>query len=121
MRQRHFPRCEDEVSATPFASAEEAWFWFVRCHRIRREGGTFRHAATSALQRPCDPDDIYRAVVRTVREGFLHSAHLTALGTFGLLGRPPDPRREDEENAARLWTEALDALSYVLRKKGILA
>ena len=120
LRRRYVPRLEEEKSATPFASAEEAWFWFVRCQRIRREGGTFRHASTASLERPCDPDDIYRATIRLVSEKILHRQHLTVLGTFGLLGRPPDPRQDDEDSAARLWQEALESLAGVLRSKHII-
>ena len=105
---------------TPFASAEEAWFWFVRCQCIRREGGRFSRASTASLERPCDPDDIYRAAIRLVNEKILHRQHLTVLGTFGLLGRPPDPRQDDEDSAARLWQEALEGLAGVLRSKHII-
>ena len=108
------------MSATPFASAEEAWFWFVRCQCIRREGGRFARASTASLERPCDPDDIYRAAIRLVNENVLHRQHLTVLGTFGLLGRPPDPRHDDEDSAARLWQEALEGLAGVLRSKHII-
>ena len=121
MRRRYYPRLEEKTAANPFASAEEAWFWFVRCQRIRREGGTFRRVFAASLERPCDPDDIYRAVIRMVNEGILHREHLTILGTFGLLGRPPDPRQDDEEHAARLWQEAMESLVSVLRIKGIIA
>jgi hypothetical protein len=121
VRRRYDPWLEEETSATPFASAEEAWFWFVRCQRIRREGGTFRRISTASLMRPCDPDDIYKAVIRMVNEGVLHHEHLKILGTFGLLERPPDPRQEDEERAARLWQEALTSLARGLTAKGIIA
>lgn len=46
--------------------------------------------------------------------------HLAALGRYGWRERPPDPRRREEERPARLWDEALDRLSTVLRKKGIV-
>lgn len=121
MHRRYCPSLEDKASATPFLSAEEAWFWFVRCQRIRREGGTFRRAANAGIERPCDPDDIYRAAVRMGNEGTLQREHLTILGTFGLLGRPPDPRQDDEERAARLWQEAMQSLAVALQAKGIVA
>ena len=120
MRRRYVPRLEEQVRTTPFASAEEAWFWFVRCQCIRREGGRFSRASTASLERPCDPDDIYRAAIRLVNEKILHRRHLTVLGTFGLLGRPPDPRQDDEDSAARLWQEALERLAGVLRSKHIV-
>lgn len=121
MRRRYHPSPEETTSATPFRSAEEAWFWFVRCQRIRREGGTFRRVANASIERPCDPDDIYRAVIRMENERILQREHLTVLGTFGLLGRPPDPRQDDQERAARLWQEAMRHLGAALRAKGIVA
>ena len=121
MRTRYVPRLEEQTpTTTPFASAEEAWFWFVRCQCIRREGGTFRRASPASLERPCDPDDIYRAAIRLVNGNILHRQHLRVLGTFGLLGRPPDPRQDDESSAARLWQEALESLADILRSKRIV-
>ena len=55
-----------------------------------------------------------------MNEKILHRQHLTVLGTFGLLGRPPDPRQDDEDRAARLWQEALESLAGVLRSKHIV-
>lgn len=121
MRRRYPPPLEEKASATPFRNAEEAWFWFVRCQRIRREGATFRRVANASIERPCDPDDIYRVVIRMQNKGILQREHLTILGTFGLLGRPPDPRQDDEERAARLWQEAMQNLTGVLQVKGIVA
>jgi hypothetical protein len=120
VRRRYDSRMEEKAPATPFESAEEAWFWFVRCQRMRREGGTFRRVSTASLQRPCDPDDIYRVVIRMMNEGILQREHLTILGTFGLLERPPDPRQDDEERAARVWQEAIESLAHTLRAKGII-
>ena len=115
-----FRFCDDanDLPLAPFASAEEAWFWFVRCQQVRRDGARFCDGGN--VQRPCDPDDIYVAAMALQRRGFLKVSHLTVLGRFGLLGHPPDVRCHDEHNAARLWDEALDRLSTVLRKKGII-
>lgn len=104
--------------ASPFASAEEAWFWFIRCQEVRREG--VRLESSGGRTRPCDPDDIYRAVVALARGRTLNSHHLATLAQFGLRNTPPDPRRREEEAAARLWDEALDRLTTVLRRKGIV-
>jgi hypothetical protein len=60
--------------------------------------------------------------VNLKRVGRLGVRHLAVLGHFGVLGRPPDPRcREEEEEAARLWEQAIDRLTTVLRAKGIVA
>jgi hypothetical protein len=105
-------------AASPFRSAEEAWFWFVRCQVVRRDGARF--AASSGLFRPCDPDDVYLAITTLKRQRVLTSLHLETLGRFGLLGRPPDSRCREQERAARLWDEALDRLTTPLREKGIV-
>ena len=115
---RSFARSQQVSSATAFASAEEAWFWFVRCQQVRRDGARF--ADGGGLQRPCDPDDIYVAAATLHRRGILSRLHMSVLGTFGLRGHPPDARRREEQGSARLWDEALDRLSSVLRKKGIV-
>jgi hypothetical protein len=120
LRWHYVPGPEEKVSATPFESAEEAWFWFVRCHQVRREGAQLAQGM-GQFTRPCDADDIYRAVMALARRGILAGTHLAVLGKFGLEGRPPDVRRSDEATAARLWDEALDRLTTILRCKGIVA
>lgn len=118
-RTRFTPRSYYDVPYTPFANAEEAWFWFVRCHRARQDGARFE-SIPGAKVRPCDPDDLYRAVSSLSRRRKLTSEHLKVLGAYGLCERPPDPRRREEERPARLWNEALDKLSTVLKNKGII-
>lgn len=119
-RPRFVPRPASQAPSLPFDNAEEAWFWFMRCQRARRDGAAFRDSA-GILQRPCDPDDIYRAVVALRRQGVLSVAHLAALARFGIADRAPDPRRDDESTPARWWEEALERLATVLRSKGIVA
>ncbi|MFO1129307.1 MAG: hypothetical protein U1E66_12845 [Rhodospirillales bacterium] len=106
------------LPGAPFDNAEQAWFWFVRCQMVRRDGARF--PATGSLHRPCDPDDIYVAVVALQRRAILHANHLSTLGRYGVRGNPPDPRCREEAAAAKLWNEALDRLTTVLRDKGII-
>lgn len=115
---RHHPRSFPVLPAAPFDSAEEAWFWFVRCQMVRRDGA--RLPPSGSMHRPCDPDDIYVALLALQRRAVLRPAHLETLGRYGVQGRPPDPRRREEAAAARLWDEALDRLTTVLREKGII-
>jgi hypothetical protein len=115
---RYAVRTIAQVPINAFESAEEAWFWFVRCQQVRREGAQL--AGGGMFSRPCDPDDIYRAIMSLRRREVIGSAHLTVLAKFGLIGRPPDPRCADQAQAARLWSEALDRLCTVLRDKGII-
>jgi hypothetical protein len=117
---RYVPKSFADVPGTAFESAEEAWFWFVRCHQVRREGAQLAEGR-GQFARPCDADDIYRAAMTLARQGILVRTHLAVLGKFGLAGRPPDIRRLDEAHAARLWDEALDRLTTILRGKGIVA
>jgi hypothetical protein len=117
---RYAPKSFADFPGTAFGSAEEAWFWFVRCQQVRREGARLTNGQ-GEFERPCDADDIYRAVMALVRRGILAGTHLAVLGKFGLAGRPPDVRTADEATAARLWNEALDRLTTILRGKGIVS
>ncbi len=118
-RARFTPRPYYDVPVNPFINAEEAWFWFIRCQRARHDVARFEPLPGSKV-RPCDPDDLYRAVTGLSRGRKLTPEHLKILGAYGLSERPPDPRRREEERPARLWDEALDKLSTVLKKKGII-
>ena len=118
-RTRFIPRPYYDTPTAPFVDAEEAWFWFMRCQRAREEGARFKETPGS-VTRPCDPDDLYRAVVDLVQRRLIGREHLRVLGVFGFLERPPDPRCREEERPARLWDEALDRLATILRPKGII-
>ena len=106
-RTRFIPRPYYDTPTAPFVNAEEAWFWFMRCQRAREEGAEH-------------PDDLYRAAVGLLRKRQITAEHLRVLAFFGVCERPPDPRCRDEERSARLWDEALDKLTTVLKKKGII-
>lgn len=109
-----------ERKAQPFANAEEAWLWFSRCQLARIEGVRFT-ADSGDVARPCDPDDIYRAVDRLHRRRVLAAGHVTVLGRFGCRLAPPDPWAGDTPGEAMLWAEAMDRLGVLLREKGIVA
>ncbi len=72
------------------------------------------------IVRPCDPDDIYRIAMELVRARILGRHHLKVLAAFGFQERAPDSRLREEDRAWRLWDEALDRMTTVLRKKGIV-
>ncbi len=118
-RCRYIPRKQSLAPSFPFLDAEEAWLWFMRSQRARREGMRMR-ADESQVVRPCDPDDIYRVAMGLAREKRIGRHHLKVLGAFGLLERAPDPRLREENRAWCLWDEALDLMSTVLRRKGIV-
>lgn len=72
----------------------------------------------AASVRPCEPDDIYRAVMALYRLQKLSALHLRTLSQFGLAERTPDPRSREESFSARLWDEAMDQLgAYLIRKR----
>ena len=119
VRRRYIPRLPAERPVKPFRNAEEAWFWFSRCQQVRAEGARLE-SAPGTTARPCDPDDIYRAVPALFRQGGLRRDHLLILATFGSRDRPPDPRCAQETTAAHFWDEALDRLTTVLKSKGII-
>lgn len=116
---QYIPKSDGEIPVSAFDSAEEAWFWYVRCQQVRQEGARLGDGGGN-FSRPCDPDDVYCAAISLSKRGLLSRAHLTTLGTFGLQGRPPDARCRDEAMASRLWDEALDRIGTVLRAKGII-
>jgi hypothetical protein len=119
-RSRVTAGCDTARFQRPFSHAAEAWFWFVHCQRVRREGARLQGGAT-VFRRPCDPDDIYCAIMRLHSRALVTSAHLRVLAAYGLRGSPPDTRCAEERSAARLWDEAIDRLSTPLREKGIIA
>ena len=95
--QRLFPKPLSEREITPFASARQAWFWFVRCQTARFEGARVV-ADAGEVVRPCDPDDVYNAVMRLKQAGTLQDRHLQVIEYFGrfphrnsMLGRVSTP------------------------------
>lgn len=113
------PSFTQQPAAAPFCSAEEAWFWFIRCLRARRDGARFQNSNNGSA-RPCEPDDLYLAVMRLFISRRIGKEHLQVLEAFGLRETPPDPRRQEEQRAARLWDMALDRLETILKSKGIV-
>ncbi|WP_211275881.1 hypothetical protein [Thalassospira mesophila] len=118
-QQRLFPKPLRDGEVTLFASAEQAWFWFVRCQAARIDGARVV-ADAGDVTRPCDPDDIYNAVMRLWRGGVIGQAHLQVLEYYGAVERLPDPRVGEEQRKAVLWREALEVLATVLIRRGIV-
>ena len=104
----------------PFESVEEAWFWFIRCQKLRNEGAQYQ-PSLHTIQRPCDPVDIYCTAKRLHHKKRLNDEHLNVLSMFGLLEYPPDAKNRSEQRAAWVWGEALDRMLGPMRTKGIVA
>ena len=108
-----------EAGGTPFGSAEEAWFWSVQAHEAKAAGARVT-AGRGLVPRPCEPDDVLRAVDRLYRRRLLLRDHLHVLVHYGRRLMPPDPQRHREQRAHTLWTEAFAQLDALLREKGIV-
>lgn len=108
-----------EKDVVAFHSAEEAWFWFIRSERARIEGATL-NSEYSTTTRPCEPDDIYRAVIRLHQKRVIGQHHLKTLARFGWRECPPDARVRQEQRDVQLWDDALDRLTTELKAKGIV-
>jgi len=118
-RIRKGPPTQSVVPEVPFHSAIEAWFWYIRAERLRFNGAKLG-GSTPVMARPCEPDDINRAVMALYRNKTLKREHLKILASFGWAERVPDARVGAEARAATLWDEALARLGVELKIKGII-
>lgn len=107
------------LGATPFESAEEAWFWFIAAQNAKNDGAKFV-AGAGIYQRPCEPLDILKVLDRLHRTRRLHRDHLLVLRHYGRRHMAPDKFRPKEAKAYHLWHEALDRIEEVLVAKGIV-
>lgn len=112
-------RRQGEIRAVPFASAEEAWFWFIQAQAARNDGARFS-MGIGTVPRPCEPTDILKILDRLRRNRRLLMEHLLVLRHYGLRLMPPDPDRVKEFHAHHLWTEALERLEEIFITKGIV-
>jgi len=109
-----------QLPATPFRSAEEAWFWTMAALRARRDGA--RSARNpNAIPRPCEPDDVVKCLDGLYRQRRVDLVHARILRIWGERGSAPNPAWASERCDARLWREALARLEWPLRVKGIVA
>ena len=112
------PIARDRPAGVPFADAAQAWFWTLAALAARRDGTGSGGAGTP---RPCDPDDVIRALDLLYRRGGISLAHAHALRRWGERGIAPVAGVAVERADAELWTEALDRLEGILCLKGIVA
>lgn len=102
----------------PFRTAEEAWFWTIAALTARREGATHR-GGMNKVSRPCEPDDVLKCLDLLYRRGRVDLTHARVLRVWGERQIPPCPAHVLEIADARLWSEAMGALEWPLRTKGI--
>jgi hypothetical protein len=67
-----------------------------------------------------DAEQAWFWYVRSQQARRLDNEHIKVLASYGAGLSPPDPRLREQERAHRLWDEALDRLTTVLRRKGIV-
>lgn len=104
----------------PFHSAEEAWFWTMAALVARREGA--RYAANQGrVIRPCEPDDVVKALDTLYRRRRIDLVHARILRIWGERQIAPNPAYASERCDWRLWREAIARLEWPLRIKGIVA
>ena len=102
-----------------FRSADEAWFWTMSALIARREGARIV-AGAGTTQRPCEPDDVVKALDRLYRQRRIDLQHARIMRIWGERGCAPDARQPGERGDARLWREAMNRLEWPLRVKGIV-
>lgn len=119
VRERYTPKPIPAREFEPFATAEEAWFWFIQAHHARLDGARIV-AGAGGVERPCEPLDIFRTMERLYRARKLLIDHVMVLRHYGRRLLPPDPRKAKEMRAHRLWCEALQKMEEILVSKGIV-
>jgi len=102
------------AGTTAFPDAEAAWFWCLETSEAVHNGARLR-AGMGAVSRPCEPVDIQTVVLRLARQRLLNDAHLRALCFYGQ--QQIRPSRPDD---IWLWQQAMDRLTPILQRKGII-
>lgn len=104
---------------TLFASAEEAWFWFIQAQKARQSGAKIS-ANQGTIIRPCEPADILKILHRLQRHRRLDMNHFRVMRHYGDRMLAPDPYHAREMTASSLWGEAMEILEDVLIAKDIV-
>lgn len=107
-------------AAEPFRSAEDAWFWTMAALIARRDGARYV-ANQGCIRRPCDPDDVVKALDTLYRRRRIDLVHARIMRIWGERQMAPNPAYASERCDWKLWREALDRLEWPLRVKGIVA
>ena len=108
----------DVPNTQPFPDAEQAWFWTVAALSARRDATGRGERGTP---RPCDPDDVIRALDRLYRQRRIDLLHARILRIWGERGIAPNPADPGQASDSRIWREAMERLDGKLRASGIVA
>lgn len=118
MADKVYAKNSFKIQATPFESAEEAWFWFIQAQQARNDGARF--VSGLGIARPCEPIDFLKIMDRLYRQRRLTMDHFKVLRHYGVRQLAPDRKRMKEMRAWHLWREALNRLTPILERKGII-
>ncbi len=110
---------QESKPVVKFASAEEAWLWFMRTEKARAERAKAEQCS-AINERPCLPDDIYSIVSSLYRRGILFDLHLEIMGEYGFLDRYPYVDDDEEAVDWVIWVDAFDTLEPYLAAKEIV-
>ena len=113
------PLAQTTRKDTPFPSAEQAWFWTMSALHARHAGANTNDS--SRMCRPCDPDDVIRALDRLYRLRRIDLVHARILRIWGERGCSPSALNPGQASDARIWREAMDRLDAKLRAIGVVA
>ena len=95
-----------------FDNAEEAWFWFCRCLKIKNEGPR-AHSDSQNKLKILEVCDIHRIVARLP----ISERILRVMMRFGFLGQPPDHNARARKGDEALWSMGIAAFEVELRRK----
>ena len=109
-------RQRNTVEAVPFKNAEEAWFWVMAIQLARQDGAALGWRPDGQA-RTSDPEDIVSCCDRLYHDGQITLAQARVLRTWGERQRVP---HRPPERDHRLWQQAMAALEWMLRSRGII-
>jgi hypothetical protein len=90
----------------------------MRALVARRDGAARRLRDGDGVSRPCDPDDVVKALDTLYRRRRIDLVHARVLRIWGERQQEPDPVRHRGDSAN--WREAMARLDYPLRVRGIV-
>lgn len=118
-KNKNVPKATGGQKTVPFECASEAWFWFILAQQARIDGARFV-SGLGRVPRPCEPSDILNVLNRLYRSRRLQMDHLLVLRHYGRRQMSPDPKRNKEARAHKLWSEAMERLEPALVNKKIV-